>query len=89
MGRGPPGAQPRLAGGVGWASLVDQVRQRLSRVGRAPLARLQTRLLLDDRAPLLEPVLQKLTHRLASLRVGDPMDKNTDVGAINSREQLG
>ena len=25
---------------------------------------------------------------MATLRVGDPLDKNTDVGAINSREQL-
>jgi aldehyde dehydrogenase (NAD+) len=33
-------------------------------------------------------VAQKLSHRMASLRVGDPMDKNTDVGAINSRGQL-
>jgi aldehyde dehydrogenase (NAD+) len=37
---------------------------------------------------VLETVLRKLTHRLASLRVGDPLDKNTDVGAINSSEQL-
>ncbi len=33
-------------------------------------------------------VISKLRLRLASLRVGDPMDKNTDVGAINSRAQL-
>ncbi len=33
-------------------------------------------------------VVKKLRIRLASLRVGDPLDKNTDVGAINSREQL-
>jgi aldehyde dehydrogenase (NAD+) len=33
-------------------------------------------------------VLQKLKDRMESLIVGDPMDKNTDVGAINSREQL-
>ncbi len=33
-------------------------------------------------------VIKKLRIRLASLRVGDPLDKNTDVGAINSREQL-
>lgn len=31
---------------------------------------------------------QKLRDRIAALVVGDPMDKNTDVGAINSREQL-
>ncbi len=32
--------------------------------------------------------VDKLKRRLSTLRVGDPMDKNTDVGAINSREQL-
>ena len=35
-----------------------------------------------------ERVVAKLTQRLRTLRVGDPLDKNTDVGAINSREQL-
>mgnify|MGYP000107537149 CR=1 FL=1 len=33
-------------------------------------------------------VLAKLKNRLKVLRVGDPMDKNTDVGAINSKAQL-
>ena len=33
-------------------------------------------------------VITKLRRRLATLRIGDPMDKNTDIGAINSREQL-
>lgn len=33
-------------------------------------------------------VVKKLKYRLKSLRVGDPLDKNTDVGAINSRAQL-
>lgn len=37
---------------------------------------------------ILDRVTEKLTDRLATLRVGDPMDKNTDVGAINSKEQL-
>jgi aldehyde dehydrogenase (NAD+) len=37
---------------------------------------------------ILDEVVAKLTHRLRSLRVGDPMDKNTDVGAINSKIQL-
>jgi aldehyde dehydrogenase (NAD+) len=32
--------------------------------------------------------VDKLKTRLATLRVGDPMDKNTDVGAINSLQQL-
>jgi aldehyde dehydrogenase (NAD+) len=35
-----------------------------------------------------EIVLEKLKKRMETLIVGDPMDKNTDVGAINSREQL-
>ncbi|MGV6814440.1 MAG: aldehyde dehydrogenase family protein [Phycisphaerales bacterium] len=38
---------------------------------------------------ILHRVADKLRDRLATLRVGDPMDKNTDVGAINSEEQLG
>jgi aldehyde dehydrogenase (NAD+) len=33
-------------------------------------------------------VLDTLKRRMASLRVGDPLDKNTDVGAINSPQQL-
>ncbi len=35
-----------------------------------------------------EEVIKKLKHRMKSLRVGDPLDKNTDVGAINSKAQL-
>lgn len=35
-----------------------------------------------------EEVEQKLKARLETLIVGDPMDKNTDIGAINSKEQL-
>lgn len=33
-------------------------------------------------------VITKLKHRIQSLIVGDPLDKNTDIGAINSKEQL-
>jgi acyl-CoA reductase-like NAD-dependent aldehyde dehydrogenase len=33
-------------------------------------------------------VVEKLHRRMQTLRVGDPLDKNTDVGAINSKEQL-
>lgn len=33
-------------------------------------------------------VIQKLKDRLDTLYVGDPLDKNTDIGAINSKEQL-
>ncbi|HEX5406668.1 MAG TPA: aldehyde dehydrogenase family protein [Pseudonocardiaceae bacterium] len=35
-----------------------------------------------------DEVLAKLRARVTTLRVGDPLDKNTDVGAINSAEQL-
>jgi aldehyde dehydrogenase (NAD+) len=37
---------------------------------------------------IYEPLVEKLKARLQTLRVGDPLDKNTDVGAINSRMQL-
>ena len=37
---------------------------------------------------IAEPVIEKLKRRMTTLRVGDPLDKNTDVGAINSRAQL-
>ncbi len=45
-----------------------------------------SRLLVQE--SIRDQIVAKLTIRLASLRVGDPMDKNTDVGAINSRAQL-
>ncbi|OIV38634.1 betaine-aldehyde dehydrogenase [Mangrovactinospora gilvigrisea] len=35
-----------------------------------------------------EEVLTALRRRMATLRVGDPLDKNTDVGAVNSAAQL-
>ncbi|MDA8290503.1 MAG: aldehyde dehydrogenase family protein [Actinomycetota bacterium] len=34
------------------------------------------------------PVVEALQRRIGTLRVGDPLDKNTDLGAINSRPQL-
>ncbi len=37
---------------------------------------------------IVDELLAKLHSRIATLRVGDPLDKNTDVGAINSAEQL-
>lgn len=37
---------------------------------------------------IAETFLKKLKRRMETLRVGDPMDKNTDLGAINSKEQL-
>jgi aldehyde dehydrogenase (NAD+) len=37
---------------------------------------------------IYEPLVAKLKRRLTTLRVGDPLDKNTDVGAINSAMQL-
>ena len=35
-----------------------------------------------------DEVVERLTERLSTLRLGDPLDKNTDIGAINSAEQL-
>jgi aldehyde dehydrogenase (NAD+) len=37
---------------------------------------------------VFDTVVQKLKDRMQSLRVGDPLDKNTDIGAINSKKQL-
>ncbi|MBL0048586.1 MAG: aldehyde dehydrogenase family protein [Bacteroidetes bacterium] len=37
---------------------------------------------------IADMVIQKLKDRMETLIVGDPMDKNTDIGAINSKEQL-
>ncbi|WP_445257139.1 aldehyde dehydrogenase family protein [Nocardioides aurantiacus] len=46
-----------------------------------------SRLLVQE--SVAEDVLDRLKRRMATLRLGDPLDKNTDVGAINSAEQLG
>src|ERR671935_1939358 len=45
-----------------------------------------SRLLLQE--SVAEEVVEKLWRRMGLLRVGDPLDKNTDVGAINSAAQL-
>jgi len=45
-----------------------------------------SRLLVQE--SVADIVLDKLRRRLTTLRLGDPLDKNTDIGAINSRQQL-
>ncbi|MES2568989.1 MAG: aldehyde dehydrogenase family protein, partial [Verrucomicrobiota bacterium] len=45
-----------------------------------------SRLLVQE--SILPVVVNKLRDRIARIRVGDPMDKNTDLGAIHSRRQL-
>lgn len=45
-----------------------------------------SRLLVEE--SVVDQVILKLTQRMQSLVVGDPLDKNTDIGAINSRAQL-
>ena len=45
-----------------------------------------SRLLLQE--SIADEVVERLKVRLATLRLGDPLDKNTDIGAINSAEQL-
>ena len=37
---------------------------------------------------IADKIISKLKQRMDSLYVGNPMDKNTDIGAINSKEQL-
>ncbi len=45
-----------------------------------------SRLLVQE--SIAKAFVQKLKARIATLRVGDPLDKNTDIGAINSKGQL-
>jgi acyl-CoA reductase-like NAD-dependent aldehyde dehydrogenase len=45
-----------------------------------------SRLLVQEN--VAEEVLDRLKRRMGTLRIGDPLDKNTDIGAINSAEQL-
>jgi aldehyde dehydrogenase (NAD+) len=45
-----------------------------------------SRLLVQE--GIYKTVLRKLRDRIATLRVGDPLDKNSDIGAINSKPQL-
>ncbi|MBO2437703.1 aldehyde dehydrogenase family protein [Actinomadura nitritigenes] len=45
-----------------------------------------SRLLVQE--SVADEVLERLERRMATLRVGDPLDKNTDIGAINSAAQL-
>ena len=45
-----------------------------------------SRLLVQE--SVAEDVLSRVKRRMATLRLGDPLDKNTDIGAINSPEQL-
>ncbi len=45
-----------------------------------------SRLLVQE--SIAEGLIERLKERMTRLRVGDPLDKNTDVGAINSAEQL-
>ena len=45
-----------------------------------------SRLLVQE--SVADEVIDKLRARIGTLRLGDPMDKNTDVGAINSAAQL-
>jgi aldehyde dehydrogenase (NAD+) len=45
-----------------------------------------SRLLVQE--SVYDELLESLKRRMATLRVGDPLDKNTDIGAINSAAQL-
>ena len=54
----------------------------------APVRANARRLRLFVQEGVYAKVIKKLRDRLATLRVGNPLDKNTDIGAINSRAQL-
>ena len=45
-----------------------------------------SRLLVQEN--IYDDVIDRLKRRMSTLRLGDPLDKNTDIGAINSSEQL-
>ena len=45
-----------------------------------------SRLLVQE--SIADEIVEALKRRLSTLRLGDPLDKNTDIGAINSAEQL-
>jgi len=45
-----------------------------------------SRLLVQE--PIAEELVARLKHRADTLKIGEPLDKNTDVGAINSSRQL-
>jgi aldehyde dehydrogenase (NAD+) len=45
-----------------------------------------SRLLVQE--SIHDELIERLQERMGTLRVGDPLDKNTDIGAINSAEQL-
>ncbi|GHF86606.1 aldehyde dehydrogenase (NAD+) [Amycolatopsis bartoniae] len=45
-----------------------------------------SRLLVQE--SIAEELLEKLRYRVSTMRLGDPLDKNTDIGAINSADQL-
>lgn len=45
-----------------------------------------SRLLVQE--SIVDPVMRRRRDRLRTLRVGDPLDQNTDIGAVNRRAQL-
>ncbi|MEY4457567.1 MAG: putative aldehyde dehydrogenase AldA [Actinomycetota bacterium] len=45
-----------------------------------------SRLLVQE--SIHDELIERITRRLTTLRLGDPLDKNTDIGAINSQAQL-
>ncbi len=45
-----------------------------------------SRLFVQER--VMDAVIERLSRRIETLRVGNPLDKNTDIGAINSKMQL-
>ena len=84
-GAGRQGGQHRLRRRAARPGDRGDHQRHLLQPGRGVLRRV-SRLFAQE--SVYEPLLDKLKDRLSTLRVGDPLDKNTDVGAINSAGQL-
>ncbi|MDY7110260.1 MAG: aldehyde dehydrogenase family protein [Planctomycetota bacterium] len=68
---------------------IDQAIEGIVRTcfrGLGPVAFAGSRLLVQE--SILEEVIAKLEDRMRTLRVGDPLDRNTDIGPLRSKDQL-
>ena len=61
-------------------------RVRFSPLRTMPMKEYVFRLFVQE--GIYSTVIKKLRHRIQTMRIGNPLDKNTDIGAINSRPQL-
>ena len=69
-----------------WSTRRSRGSSTASSSTRGNVCRAGSWLLVQEN--VADRVLESLKRRMAQLRVGDPLDKNTDIGAINSAAQL-